>query len=143
MPLRKEIIVRDEDADQLRRVLLGALPLLVLGPVSRAQDAAAVQPQSYRVVLENERVRVLEYISRPGMGVCGSGLHSHPAHLSVLLSPALVRETTADGKVNEPGLMPLGTVFWSPPVTHVTENLGSSDARALLIELKSQACTHG
>jgi beta-alanine degradation protein BauB len=127
----------ESNADPLRRALLGALPLLALAQRAGAQDAVTVQPQSYRVVLENDRVRVLEYNSRPGMGVCGNGLHSHPAHLSVLLSGARVRETTADGKVIEPGTKPLGTVFWSEAVTHVTENLGSYDTRCLLVELKS------
>ncbi len=125
------------NADPLRRALLGALPLLALAQRAGAQDAVTVQPQSYRVVLENDRVRVLEYNSRPGMGVCGNGMHSHPAHLSVLLSEARVREITADGRVAEPGSKPLGTVFWSQAVTHVTENLGGSDIRCLLVELKS------
>ncbi|HEY4339221.1 MAG TPA: hypothetical protein VGM97_04695 [Steroidobacteraceae bacterium] len=126
----------DSNTDPLRRALLSALPVLALVQYADAQDAATVQPQSYRVVLENDRVRVLEYNSRPGMGVCGKGMHSHPAHLSILLSSARVRETTADGKVTEPS-MPSGTVFWSEAVTHVTENLGGSDIRSLLVELKT------
>jgi hypothetical protein len=126
----------ESNADPIRRALLGALPLLALARHADAQDAATIQPQSYRVVLENARIRVLEYNSRPGMGVCGNGMHSHPAHLSVLLSGARARETSADGKVTETGTMPLGTVFWSEAVTHVTENLGGSDIRCLLVELK-------
>jgi beta-alanine degradation protein BauB len=126
----------ESHADPLRRALLSALPLLALARRADAQDAVTVQPHSYRVVLENNHVRVLEYNSRPGMGVCGNGMHSHPAHLSVLLSGARARETTADGRVTETGAMALGTVFWSEAVTHVTENLGGSDIRCLLIELK-------
>ena len=34
-----------------------------------AQDAAKVSPRSYKVLFENERLRVLEYISKPGLGV--------------------------------------------------------------------------
>jgi hypothetical protein len=30
--------------------------------------------------LENEKVRVIAHQSRPRMGVCGTGLHSHPPH---------------------------------------------------------------
>ncbi len=76
-----------------------------------AQDAAAVQPKSYRVALENEFVRVLEYHSRPGMGVCGNGIHSHPAHLNVLLSGARLRVKQADGKVLPVHAMNVGSVF--------------------------------
>jgi beta-alanine degradation protein BauB len=126
----------ESNADPLRRALLSALPLLALARRADAQDAVTVQPQSYRVVLENNHVRVLEYNSRPGMGVCGNGMHSHPAHLSVLLSGARARETNVDGRVTETGAMALGTVFWSEAVTHVTENLGGSDIRCLLVELK-------
>jgi len=51
-----------------------------------AQDPAKVMPKSYRVAFENDRVRVLEFVGRPGMGVCGEGMHSHPAHLTIVLS---------------------------------------------------------
>ena len=69
------------------RASAAAAMLLPLSYPAEAQDAARVQPQSYRVVLENDRVRVLEFNAKPGMGVCGVGMHSHPAHLTVLLSP--------------------------------------------------------
>jgi hypothetical protein len=120
-----------------RKLGLAALVagLCISATPSLAQNAALVQPRSYRVVFENNRVRVLEFISRPGMGVCGSGRHSHPAHLTVLLTPARVR-IRENGKMmvvtNKPG-----DVFWSPPVTHETENVGGGEVRALIIELKS------
>ena len=75
-----------EQPDVLRRALLALLPMLVITEDSSAQDAVQSQPQNYRVALENDKVRVLEYNGRPGMGVCGDGMHSHPAHLTVLLS---------------------------------------------------------
>jgi hypothetical protein len=128
---------QENDMDALRRAVLCALPLLALGERSKAQDAAKIQPQSYRVAMENQRVRVLEYNSRPGMGVCGTGMHSHPAHLTVLLSNGTVRVRTPDGKVVEHTDMPLGTVFWEDAVTHTVENLGGGDLRSLIVELKS------
>jgi hypothetical protein len=96
-----------------------------------------MQPQSYRVALENEYVRVLDFRSRPGMGVCGSGMHSHPPHLTVLLSEGAVRVTTPDGKTVEQRDMPLGTVFWEPAVTHTVENVSGANMRGLLVEVKS------
>jgi hypothetical protein len=98
------------------------------------QDAAKVQPSSYRLALENESVRVLEFTGRPGLGVCGSGLHSHPAHLTVLLTPARVKVTekgktfVAENKA--------GDVFWSPATTHETENVGGGSVRSLIVEIK-------
>ena len=125
----------EDDADERRRALLAALPLLAASVAARAQDAAQVQPRAYRVVLENERVRVLEFNSKPGMGVCGTGMHSHPAHLTVALSPAKVRVRLPDGKVIM-AQNALGDVWWSEALTHEVENLSGADVRALIVELK-------
>ncbi len=119
----------------LRRTALTAT-LWLLSMRARAQDAALVQPRSYRVLLDNAKVRVLEFISRPGLGVCGTGLHSHPEHLAVVLTSATVR-VTQDGRTTI-STAKAGDVFWSPAVTHETENVGSTEARSLIIEIKSQ-----
>ena len=86
-------------ADELRRRLLALLPALVLGSQAHAQDAAKAQPGAFRVAFENDQIRVLEFHSRPTLGMCGIGMHSHPAHLSVALTPVKVRVTQPDGKV--------------------------------------------
>jgi hypothetical protein len=127
----------ENSTDDIRRNLLWLLPLLGLAESASSQDATAVQPQSYRVVFENDRLRVLEYNSRPGMGICGDGTHTHPAHLTVVLSGGSVRIRTPDGKVVERRDIPAGTVFWSEAETHSVENISGSNVRSLLIELKS------
>src|SRR5271170_6104404 len=119
--------MNDTPTDISRRNLLSLLPLLVLAESAEAQDAALVQPQSYRVVFENEKLRVLEYNSRPGMGVCGSGMHSHPAHLTVLLSGGSVRIRTPNGKIVVQDNIPLGQVFWSEAETHDVENVSGNN----------------
>ena len=116
------------------KMLVWLLAPILVGPAA-AQDAARVQPTSYRVVIDNPQVRVLEYQSRPGMGVCGTGLHSHPTHLTVLLTPARVRVTQnghtmlVDQKA--------GDTFWSGPVTHEVENVSGAEVGAPIIELKT------
>jgi beta-alanine degradation protein BauB len=129
--------MKDQSTDEMRRALLCALPLLAVASRSGAQDATTVQPQSYRVAFENDKLRVLEYNSRPGMGVCGNGMHSHPAHLTVLLSNGSVRVKTPDGRVAEHDNMPLGQVFWSEAETHTTENISGNNIRSLIVELKT------
>ena len=123
--------------DELRRSLLRLLPMLALAECAAAQDAAKVQPQSYRVALENDKLRVLDYNSRPGMGVCGNGMHSHPAHLTVVVAGGSVRVRTPDGKTVEQHDIPVGTVFWSEAEIHNVENISGSNMRTLIIELKS------
>lgn len=121
--------------DDLRRALLALLPTLALADEAQGQDAAAIQPQSYRVAFENEHLRVLDHRSRPGMGVCGSGMHSHPAHLTIGLTAGRVRVKTPDGQVKVEDA-PEMAIFWSEAETHEVENLSGRNMRALLIELK-------
>jgi hypothetical protein len=125
----------DDEANGLRRAVLAMLPALLLADAASAQDAATVQPRAYKVVFENDRMRVLEFNSKPGMGVCGNGMHSHPAHLTVALSTAKARIRLPDGKVFV-GENKLGDVFWSEAETHETENITGRDVRALMVELK-------
>jgi hypothetical protein len=120
-----------------RRQVLALLAGLGVTCKTSAQDAPTVDPRSYRVVLENDRVRVLEYKSRPGLGVCGQGMHYHPAHLTISLTGAKLKETTSDGKVSFPEIPP-GTVFFSEAQTHSTEIIGGAGTRSYIIELKGK-----
>ena len=127
----------DNEADPLRRQLLALLPALsALGAGSAAaQDAAGVQPRAYRVALENDKLRVLEFNSRPGLAVCGNGMHSHPAHLTVTLTAGKARIKTPDGKTFE-AENKAGDMFWSEAETHEVENISGKHMRALIVELK-------
>jgi hypothetical protein len=128
----------DDDLNPVRRTLLALLPGLVLADAVNAQDAAKIQPQAYRVAFENDRLRALEYRSKPGMGVCGQGMHSHPAHLTVVMASGKVRVRTPDGQVVV-AESKLGDVFWSEAETHEVENISGRNLHALLIELKPGA----
>ncbi|HWL74367.1 MAG TPA: hypothetical protein VNQ74_10885, partial [Burkholderiaceae bacterium] len=81
-----------------RREVLALLATFGIATDALAQDAAAADPRSFRVVLDNERVRVLEYKSGPGFSVCGQGVHYHPERVTVTLTDAKVKVTNADGK---------------------------------------------
>ena len=129
--------MQNDSMDEIRRNVLRLLPMLALADCAEGQGAAKVQPQAYRVAYENDKLRVLDYNSRPGMGVCGNGMHSHPAHLTVIIVGGSVRIKTPDGKAVEQRNIPDGTVFWSEAETHITENIGGANVRCLLIELKA------
>src|SRR5258706_15309337 len=88
-----------------------------------------------KVVVENEKLKVTEYISTPGKDVCGNGKHSHPAHLTILLSDVSVQVTTAEGEVKNLSV-PSGVTFWSEEETHVVRNHGQGGTRVLLVEIK-------
>jgi hypothetical protein len=120
-----------------RRQVIALLAAFGVGRGALAQDAARTNARSYKVVFENDRVRVLEYVSRPGLGICGRGRHSHPAHLNVLLTDAKAKIITPDGKTVI-GQNKAGDVFWEEAVTHTVENIGGSGVRAYMVEIKDR-----
>ncbi len=123
--------------DRRRMLQVGLAALLTEFAASDAiaQDAVQTEPGSYRVILENDHVRVLEFVSRPRTVVCGVGKHSHPPHLTVALTDARVRITLPNGKVIEASNKP-GDAFWSEAETHTVENIGAGVMRSLIIEIK-------
>jgi quercetin dioxygenase-like cupin family protein len=95
-------------------------------------DAVTVAPHLYKVLLENDRVRVLEVRAQPGVK---SAMHTHPNYVAVAISDGKYRFTSPDGKSVEMELKPGQTLFLDP-VEHATEILGTSEAHIVLIELK-------
>jgi len=126
-----------QEKRKTRREVLALLAALGVTREALAQDPVRSDPRSFRVVLENERVRVLEYRSGPGLGVCGQGVHYHPERVTVTLTEAKVRITNAEGRtvVRE---LPAGQVFYAPAETHSVENVGGSGTRIYIIELKGK-----
>jgi hypothetical protein len=91
-----------------------------------------------RVAFENEKVRVLDYQAGPRAPACGFGQHSHPAHLTILLTDAKVRVVGADGKAAiEDGKA--GDMFWEPAATHEVEDVSGKNSRCYVIEIKDAA----
>ena len=115
---------------------LGSLGAQVALGEARAQDPTKVMPRAYRVVFENDKLRVIEFTGRPGMGICGESMHSHPPHLTIVLSDWQGKITTPDGKVRD-ATRKLGDVFWSEAETHKVENTGRTGSRVLHVELKA------
>jgi quercetin dioxygenase-like cupin family protein len=91
-----------------------------------------VAPNVYRVLFDNERVRVLDVRMKPGES---SSMHSHPAYVVYGLGAGKVRFTSPSGESAEIEWKE-GDVMWRDPEEHSVDNVGTTDARALLIELK-------
>ena len=113
-------------------VLAVSLVLVVGARMAMAQDLAKVSPQDVKVLLENDRVRVLEVRHQPGVK---EAMHSHPAYVSYYLDATKVKVTMPDGKVVEKDRK-AGEVQFSEPVTHALENIGTTEQHVLVIELK-------
>jgi beta-alanine degradation protein BauB len=120
-----------------RRHALALLSALGVPADTLAQDAARANPRGFTVLFENDRLRLLEFTSRPGLGICGQGVHSHPAHLNIALTAIKARVVLPDGRkvVAE---NKAGDVFWEDAVRHSVENIGGRDARAYMVEMKDE-----
>ena len=96
-------------------------------------DPARTDSDHYRVIFENERVRVLEYQDRPGERTTR---HRHPDSVMVTLS-SFRRRIAADGRQVEVEL-PAGQARWVGAQEHSGENIGDSDTHSIFVELKER-----
>lgn len=115
-----------------RRTLV-LVPLLVLVcfvPAFAADDAVAAAPSHFKVLLENDHVRVLEYKAKAGDKI---GLHSHPAHIVYSAKGGRTMFTNEDGTKGDRTVKP-GEAIWTPPVTH--SQVAVTDVHAIVIEMK-------
>ena len=94
-------------------------------------DAVSVAPDHYKVVEENDRVRILEFRGKVGDK---TSMHSHPAVVAIALTAAEVRFTMG-GQSMEISLS-AGQAMYMDATDHATEILGSSEAHVILVELK-------
>ncbi|PXX01574.1 cytoplasmic protein [Mycolicibacterium moriokaense] len=94
-------------------------------------DPVATDPDLYRVIFENERVRVLEYRDTPGGR---THWHAHPDSVLYPLA-SFRRRITANGQQVEVELN-AGQPRWVAAQEHLGENIGDTDSHALFIELK-------
>ncbi len=104
-------------------------------------DAMAAAPDHHEVLLENDRVRVLDTRLKPGEA---TPVHTHrwPAVLYIISISDFVRcdpqgnvifdswesKTTAE----------IGQTAWSPPLTpHFVRNVGEKEIRVISVEIKN------
>lgn len=120
----------------LRSLIFTASTLLATSAF--AQDAIQTDGDKYKVILENDCVRVLDYNDRPGEKTLQ---HKHPAFVLYALSPFKRTLTLPDGKVLKREFK-AGDVMWSEAQTHIGENVGQTPTHVLIVELKksSEAC---
>jgi quercetin dioxygenase-like cupin family protein len=113
--------------------ILALFAALFISVTSYAQDPVKTSPQYYKVLLENDQVRVFEYHLKPGEK---EPMHSHSAGVIYWLSGAKLRVTFPGGKTGE-RTVTTGEAVWRDPVTHAVENIGNTEAHAIAVDLKT------
>ena len=114
----------------LRGFLL--ITCVLFSATALAQDPVQSDGDKYKVILENERVRVLEYRDQPGQK---TQQHQHPAFVLYALSPFKRAITLPNGKVIMRQFK-AGDVIYSEAQTHIGENVGDTETHVIMVELK-------
>jgi quercetin dioxygenase-like cupin family protein len=95
-------------------------------------DPAMVAGDVYKMVMENEQVRVFDVLFQPGQKAV---MHGHPNHVVYVLSDYTLNLMLPDGSSQ---VVPLkaGQAFWMEAGPHAAENVGKTAGHALVVELK-------
>ena len=118
-------VARLMSAILLSGLMFAAKPVL-------AQDPLEMVPGIYSLLFENDQVRVCDIRFKPGDKIA---MHSHPNHLLYILSPGTIKLSYADGTSKQiEGKA--GDVLWSNAESHMSENIGTTEVHAIIVELK-------
>ncbi len=118
----------------MHRKALLLLSAFILAGYATAQDVVKVAPNHYKVLVDNEYVRVVQNTLAPGEK---DPIHIHPAGWYYVTSPGSMKVTSAEGKVTmwEPKLGEQGWLNAEAP--HTSENVGKNTLVWVLVEVKS------
>ncbi|MGI5131944.1 cytoplasmic protein [Pseudonocardia sp. CA-107938] len=94
-------------------------------------DPLVTDPGLYRLLFENDRVRVLEYQDHPGDA---THLHAHPDSVMITLG-SFRRVITAGGRDVDVALE-AHQVRWLDAQQHQGRNVGDTDTHSIFVELK-------
>src|SRR5262249_53501639 len=86
----------NQRGNRIMQKLIPIFGISILAVVAaKAQNPAQFDPEHYKVLLDNEYVRVLDVRLKPGEK---TPIHSHPNLVVYSLTGGAIKSTTADGK---------------------------------------------
>jgi quercetin dioxygenase-like cupin family protein len=116
----------------LSGIAVGGLLFVAGYKMAAAQDPVQVNAKFIKVKVDNSRVRVFESVLQPGDK---EAMHSHPAYVTYVIAGGKIRNHLADGKTAEAELK-TGDVLFREPLTHWSENIGTTPIDVLIVEVK-------
>ena len=96
-------------------------------------DPVTTNPDHYRVLWENERVRVLDYLDEPGTETTP---HYHPDTVMVTLTDFRRHLVSEDAGVDVE--LTAGRAVWLSAQRHAGINIGTTPTHTILVELKGE-----
>ena len=101
--------------------------------MSNILDVLEVPKSGYNLIMENEKVRVMEMKLKPGEK---SPMHNHPNdHVVYVFNNAKFKLSFPDGNNSEFELK-AGQALWIKAGPHETENIGTTNGHNLVTEIK-------
>ena len=94
-------------------------------------DPTHTDSDKYKLVFENDRVRVLEYRDKPGDR---TSPHGHPD--SVMYTLSSFERRLIHGDQHRDVQLDAGRVVWIAAQEHSGENIGTTESHSIFIELK-------
>ncbi len=108
------------------------LTIIFLFGATFAQAPEKVSPDVYKVVFENENVKVLEVIFEPGQS---DKMHRHNRMVYYVIKGGTMQITSSDGTVNVAEIKE-GSSAQQDPVVHRVKNIGKTRAKLIVVEEK-------
>lgn len=114
-----------------------------MGTASEDLDAVIAAPEHHKVLLEDERIRVLETLLKPGE-ITRIHTHAWGGFLYIVSWSDFIRYD-GEGRImlqsQDLDVQPIpGTAIWAPPLPpHALRNVGDRDIHVILTELKDNA----
>jgi quercetin dioxygenase-like cupin family protein len=99
-----------------------------------AQDPTVVDAQHYKVMFENDQVRVLKITYGPKEK---SVMHEHPNGVAVFITDGQIKFGLPDGK-SQDAAVKAGQAMFAPAGKHLPENVGDKTFEVVLVELKTK-----
>lgn len=99
-------------------------------------DPVATNPDHYRVIFENDRVRVLDYTDEPGEQ---TEPHDHPDSVMYTLTSFHRRLYAENGERDVE--IRAGMAGWLPAQRHAGHNIGRTATHVIFVELKNGDAT--
>jgi quercetin dioxygenase-like cupin family protein len=101
--------------------------------MEKTPDVLKAAPNVYKLLMENEKVRVLDLHLKPGEK---APMHNHPNdHVVYVTNNAKLKLIFSDGKSSEFDLK-AGQTIWMEAGSHSAENIGTSPGHYIVVELK-------
>jgi quercetin dioxygenase-like cupin family protein len=115
-------------------VLVAGSVIALAATVGVAQDPTVVDAKHYKVMFENEHVRVLKITYGPKEK---SVMHEHPNGVAVFLTDGQIKFGLPDGK-SQDAAVKAGQAMFAPAGKHLPENVGDKTFEVVLVELKTK-----